>query len=147
MTKLETIKVKLNIATKEDANYIDNKIVEFNARTVPFTQVKPLININYVLKDNDGSIIGGITTTLYCWKVLYINVLWIDEPFQKQGYGSHLLDKVETEAKKLGCSLAHLDTFDFQAKDFYLKHGYEVFGVLDDCPPGHKEYFMKKKLS
>ena len=42
--------------------------------------------------------------------------------------------------------LIHLDTFDFQAKDFYLKHGYEVFGVLDDCPKGHKRYYMKKVL-
>ena len=48
--------------------------------------------------------------------------------------------------KKLGATLAHLDTFDFQAKDFYLKHGYEVFGILDDCPKGHKRYYMKKVL-
>ncbi|PPE03578.1 hypothetical protein HCUR_00960 [Holospora curviuscula] len=26
-------------------------------------------------------------------------------------------------------------TFDFQVKDFYLKQGYEIFGVLEDCPP------------
>jgi hypothetical protein len=42
--------------------------------------------------------------------------------------------------------LSHLDTFDWQTKEFYLKHGYEVFGVLDDCPPGHKRYYMKKVL-
>jgi hypothetical protein len=41
----------------------------------------------------------------------------------------------------------HLDTFDFQAKDFYVKHGYEVFGVLEDCPEGHVRYFMKKICS
>ena len=35
---------------------------------------------------------------------------------------------------------------NFQAKDFYIKHGYEVFGVLDDCPKGHKRYYMKKVL-
>lgn len=29
-------------------------------------------------------------------------------------------------------------------KDFYIKHGYEVFGVLDDCPKGHKRYFFNK---
>ena len=41
----------------------------------------------------------------------------------------------EEEAKAMGATLVHLDTFDWQAKDFYLKHGYEIFGVLDDCPP------------
>ncbi|WP_423236642.1 hypothetical protein [Clostridium chromiireducens] len=39
------------------------------------------------------------------------------------------------------CHLAHL-----QAKDFYLKNGYEVFGELDNVPLGHKRYYMKKIL-
>lgn len=42
------------------------------------------------------------------------------------------------------CKLIHLDTFDFQAKDFYMKHEYEIFGILDDCPIEHKRYYMKK---
>ena len=57
-----------------------------------------------------------------------------------------LIKKVEEIAKQKGCGLIHLDSFDWQAKDFYLKHGYEVFGILDDCPPGHKRYYMKKIL-
>lgn len=43
--------------------------------------------------------------------------------------------------------MVHLDTFDFQAKDFYLKLGYQVFGVLDNCPQDHSRYFMSKILS
>ena len=42
--------------------------------------------------------------------------------------------------------LIHLDTFDFQAKEFYKKQGYVVFGKLDDCPENHCRYFMKKLL-
>ena len=57
-----------------------------------------------------------------------------------------MLAKVEKIAKKYSANLVHLDTFDFQAKDFYLKHGYEVFGVLEDCPKCHKRYYMKKVL-
>lgn len=132
-------------ATAQDIEFIDNKIVEFNNQQVPFTQSEPFINLNYVIKDGD-QIIAGITAAAYCWKILYISILWIDEAHRKQGLGSQLLEKVESEAKKIGCHLAHLDTFDFQAKDFYLKHGYAIFGVLDDCPIGHKKYFMKKRL-
>ena len=29
---------------------------------------------------------------------------------------------------------------------FYLKHGYEIFGILEDCPKGHKRYYLKKSL-
>ncbi len=73
-------------------------------------------------------------------------MLWVDEAHRGKGYGSILLEEVEKIAKEKECTLIHLDTFDFQAKDFYLKHGYELFGVLDDCPPGHKRFFMKKKI-
>lgn len=57
-----------------------------------------------------------------------------------------MLNKIEEEAKEAGVELIHLDTFDFQAKEFYLKHGYEVFGTLENCPLDHKRYYMKKNL-
>ena len=41
-----------------------------------------------------------------------------------------MLAEVESAAKEKGCYLIHLDTFDFQAKEFYEKQGYAVFGVL-----------------
>ena len=78
--------------------------------------------------------------------MLYVDVLVVDQKYHKKGLGSKLLSHVEDEAKKFGATLAHLDSFDFQAKDFYLKHGYEVFGVLEDYPKGHKRYYMKKGL-
>ena len=65
------------------------------------------------------------------WKVLYISLFFIEEKYRHQGLGTLLLNKVEKETKEFGVKLAHLDTFDFQAKDFYIKHGYEVFGILD----------------
>ena len=76
--------------------------------------------------------------------MLFVDILAIDEKYYNNGLGSKLLSHVENEAKKLGSTLAYLDTFVFQAKDFYLKPGYEVFGVLDDCPKGHKRYYRKR---
>jgi len=46
----------------------------------------------------------------------------------------------------MGATLAHLDTFDFQAKDFYIKNSYKIFGVLENCPAGHKRYYFSKSL-
>jgi hypothetical protein len=40
--------------------------------------------------------------------------------------------------------MSHLDTFDWQAKEFYEHLGYEVFGILENCPRGHNRYYMKK---
>jgi GNAT superfamily N-acetyltransferase len=84
---------------------------------------------------------------MYCWGMLYVDVLFVEKNHRGEQLGSLLLNKVEAEAKAIGVSLSHLDTFDWQAKEFYLKHGYEVFGVLDDCPKGHKRYYLKKNLA
>ena len=60
-----------------------------------------------------------------------------------QELGTRLLKEVEIIAKKEKCNLVHLDNFDFQAKDFYLEYGYEIFGILDRCPKNHKMYFLE----
>jgi GNAT superfamily N-acetyltransferase len=133
-------------STREEYNLVDNGIVEYNASKVPFTQEPPFLSINRVIKGIDGDIRAGINSILYCWNCLYIDVLWVKEEFRQNQYGSTLLNEIEKIAKEKGCNLIHLDTFDFQAKDFYLKHGYEIFGVLDDCPSEHKRYFMKKSM-
>lgn len=138
--------VTIVTATAQDNEYLENKLVEFNQQQVPFTQAEPFMQLGFIIKDERNIIRGGITAVIYCWKILYINVLWVDEQYRKHGYGAQLLAKVEQVALEQGCKLAHLDTFDFQAKNFYLRHGYEIFGQLDDCPPGHAKFFMKKVL-
>jgi hypothetical protein len=38
-------------------------------------------------------------------------------------------------------------TFDFQAKEFYVKNGYVVIGEIIDFPKGHKRIYFSKKLN
>ncbi len=132
-------------ATIQEADFIDNQLAQHMNVQVPFTQKENLILKNYIIKDQ-GKIIAGIKADIYHWKILYIEVLYLEPDYRGKGLGSALLEKVEQEAREMGATLVHLDTFDFQAKDFYIKHGYEIFGTLDDCPPGHQRYYMKKKL-
>ena len=40
-----------------------------------------------------------------------------------------------------------MGTWDFQAKEFYEKLGYEVFGKIKDCPPDTIHYDLKKVFS
>jgi GNAT superfamily N-acetyltransferase len=133
-------------STREDLRVIEDGLVKYNASRVPFIQEPAFIPVNRVIKGIDGEVIAGINSIIYCWDSMYIDILWVNEMFRKEGYGSVLLNEVEKIAKEKGCKLVHLDTFDFQAKDFYLKHGYTVFGVLDDCPTEHKRYYMKKNI-
>jgi GNAT superfamily N-acetyltransferase len=133
-------------STRDEAGFVDDGIVQYNLSKVPFTQDPPFIQINRVIKDPDGKILAGINSVLYCWKCLYIDILWVSEDFRKEGLGTALLEEVEKSAKEHGCYLIHLDTFDFQAKDFYIKNGFQVFAQLNNCPPGHIRYYMKKDL-
>ncbi len=133
-------------STREEAGLVENEIDKYNLSKVPFTQEPSFVSINRVIKGKNGDILAGINSVLYCWNCLYIDVLWVKEELRNNGYGSKLLNEVEKIAKEKGCKLIHLVTFDFQAKDFYLKYGYEIFGVLDDCPLEHKQYSMKKTI-
>jgi len=97
------------------------------------------------LRDDDGKIVGGLNGETY-WGWLYVENLVVDESVRTKGYGSKLLQAAEDEARNRGCSFVHLDTYSFQALPFYKKHGYTVFGELDDFPPGGKRHFLRKTL-
>lgn len=117
----------------------------FNKTQVPFKQ-RSLIHLGFCIKRGRNDYWAGINAFLYSWKIADIDILWVDEALREQGVGSELLRKVEDKAKELGCKLIHLDTFDFQAKGFYLKHGYKIFGKLKNCPEGHDRYYLHKRL-
>lgn len=131
-------------STENEAELVIENLVNYNLSKVPQIQQQPFMWINRVIKDKDGKIIAGINSKMYCWNCLYIDSLWVDMLFREEGLGTKLLNEIEQIAINKGCKLIHLYTFDFQAKDFYLKHGYEVFRVLNDCPENHKRYYMKK---
>lgn len=131
---------------KGDSDRIGRGLVAYNLERVPMTQGEPFISISRKIVDESGAILAGCIAEAYCWNVACVDVLWVDERYRGSGLGTALLREVERAAAEENCSLIHLDTFDFQAKDFYIRHGYEVFGVLEDCPEGHCRYYLKKKL-
>ncbi|CAM2778337.1 GNAT family N-acetyltransferase [Legionella worsleiensis] len=133
------------ISSEEETQFVDDEIVAFNKSHAPFTQDNDFVSLNFHIK-NESLVVAGINSLIYCWGMLYIDVLFVKESHRGQQLGSLLLSKVEAEAKSMGASLSHLDTFDWQAKDFYLKQGYEVFGILEGCPERHKRYYLKKVL-
>lgn len=131
-------------ATSAEAETLNDKVNSFVAQQVSFHGDTEILK-DYVIKEN-GLIIAGIRSCFYLGECLAINVLFVEESHRLKGLGTLLLNQVEEDAGAMGAKLIHLDTFNHQAKDFYLKHGYEIFGVLENCPAEHKRYFMKKIL-
>ncbi|MFF8944257.1 GNAT family N-acetyltransferase [Streptomyces sp. NPDC014864] len=96
--------------------------------------------------DDSGALAGGLVGhTWATW--LHVTYLWVDARHRGAGLGSHLLSRAEHLSRtERGCTAARLETWDFQAPDFYRRHGYDVVCVIPDYPPGLTEYTLTKRL-
>jgi ribosomal protein S18 acetylase RimI-like enzyme len=135
----------LQTASEEDAAFILNGLITYNTHKVPLIRDLPYEPCNLVAKDSADVIIGGCVGRIYL-SALFIEFLWVENAHRKHGLGTQLLDRAEHLAKEKSCSIIHLDTFSFQAPDFYKKNGFEVFGILDGYPDGICRYYLKKTL-
>jgi GNAT superfamily N-acetyltransferase len=119
------------------------RLSAFNRSQIPNKGHVPLF---LTLLSDDGTFAGGLNGYVsYGW--LFIETLWVADNARLQGHGTSLMLAAEEEARKHGCERAWVDTFSFQARRFYEKLGYVVFGELEDYPPGHSRYFLRKGLT
>ena len=101
--------------------------------------------LTILLRDEDGRTIGGlIGVSAYDW--LIVELVFVPRELRAQGFGAALLTRAEAIARARGCRGVWLDTFSFQARGFYEKLGYAVFGAVEDHPIGAARYFLKKLL-
>ncbi len=136
---------RLVFDTTPDPNAIQavrDGLIAYNRAQAQDDAFQPL---SIVLRDPTGRVVGGLLGATY-WGWLVIEILWVAEGLRGQGHGRTLLAMAEREATRRGCHHAHLDTMSFQARPFYERVGYTVFGTLCDIPWGHSRYFMQKAL-
>jgi GNAT superfamily N-acetyltransferase len=101
--------------------------------------------VAFFLRDENGEVLGGLLGDIWAaW--LHVTTLAVAVPVRARGFGRELMERAELYAVERGCTDAFLDTFSFQARPFYEKLGYRVFGILENHPAGHQHYFMTKKL-
>ncbi|MGE8153300.1 GNAT family N-acetyltransferase [Pseudomonas vancouverensis] len=103
-------------------------------------------HIALMIRDDNDDIIGGLHGRLF-YQWLYIDLLVVPEQARGQGMGSKLMQMAEDLARERQCVGLWLDTFEFQAPEFYKKCGYSEIGHIADYPPGQKHYFFQKRLS
>ncbi|AJH17811.1 GNAT family N-acetyltransferase [Bacillus mycoides] len=130
---------------QEDSDYIREKVIEYNQKQLSNEEKTPSEKISFIVKNEKEEIVGGITAITF-WHHVYVDFLWVSEEYRHEGYGSNLMNLIEEFAIKKECRLIQLDTFSFQAPNFYKKHGYKVIGVSEDYPKGHNHYYLEKRL-
>ena len=101
--------------------------------------------LTLVLRDDEGRIVGGAVGETN-WEWLHVTVLAVSEDLRGQGWGSHLMREMERLARDRGCHHVWVDTFSFQARPFYERLGFRVFGVLPNYPAEQERYFLSKPL-
>ncbi|MEX3777633.1 GNAT family N-acetyltransferase [Pseudomonas sp. MYb118] len=98
-----------------------------------------------VVRDEQGEILGGLYGRFF-YRWLFIELLSVPEQARGDGMGSKLMRMAEDMAREKACVGIWLDTFSFQAPQFYQKLGYSELGQIVDYPPGHRRHFFQKRL-
>ncbi|PAU60464.1 GNAT family N-acetyltransferase [Pseudomonas sp. PICF141] len=138
-----TLRIELSKnATQEERDAILTPLRAYNASKAGTTVSE---QIALLVRNDRDEILGGLYgRVFYQW--LFIELLSVPELARGQGMGSKLMQMAEELAREKECIGIWLDTFDFQAPEFYKKHGYSELGHIADYPPGHKRFFFQKRL-
>ena len=125
----------------DDESTVVRGLLAFNEAWIGPANEHP---VKLVARDDVG-VIGGLIGNIR-WRWLYVAKLWVHERARGRGVGTRLLTTAEDLARSRGCTGASLDTFEYQARPFYEKLGYELFGMLDGYPPGYRQFYLRKRL-
>jgi GNAT superfamily N-acetyltransferase len=129
-------------ASTSDVAVVQAGLRAFNVARIGDPGEEP---VHVFLRDAQGAIVGGLLGHIR-WRWLYIAKLWIDDEHRGAGHGSSLMTAAEEHGRARGCIGAYLDTFEYQARPFYEKLGYSLFGILEGYPPGYRQYHLAKAL-
>lgn len=136
--KGETMDLKIVCSSEADSDYIHEKLREHNAGYMYDTG-----DFNFHIEEN-GRIIGGIVAG-GLGDTLEVEFLYVDRQYRGKGIGRKLLDHVETLALQKGLKRVALNTYSFQAPEFYQKLGYtEILKVSPAFDNFTQSYFIKE---
>lgn len=97
------------------------------------------------VRDAKGALRGGFLMEIY-YETAFLKWAWVDEKLRGKALGRTLMAVAEDESRKRGAKNLWLDTFSYQARPFYEKLGYKLFGTLEMGRLDLSRYFMAKDL-
>lgn len=120
-------------------------LIAFNRAQVPDYPAPRTLGLT--LRHPETGLIDGGMTARISFNWLFIEMLIVPERLRGQGVGTSLMARAEALAREAGCAGIWLDTFTFQAPQFYARLGFSTFGEIANYPPGASRFFLHKLLS
>lgn len=143
--KGDSVKMNFEITdeiNEQDKDTIFQGLLEYNLARIEDKNPKDL---GIYLQNEAGEKVAGlIGDTHGNW--LSVKYLWVSEELRGQNIGSEILKQAEKTAIERGCKYVFLDTFSFQAPEFYKKYGYKEAFVIENYPVTGKRYYFTKNL-
>jgi ribosomal protein S18 acetylase RimI-like enzyme len=128
--------------TPEELQFLEDRIYEFNSAQTGLDDGELFA---FFVRNDQQEIVGGISG--WTWAhACEIRTLWIHPSWRGQGHGRRLLESAEQHARKRGCRVILIISYNFQAPAFYQKAGYQLAWQLDDFPPGHQNCYLVKRF-
>jgi ribosomal protein S18 acetylase RimI-like enzyme len=126
---------------RDEGRVVDGGLGEANAAAAPLHEVRPL---SCFARSAGGRVVGGVVgrTWVSCCE---IRQLWVEPAHRRAGIGTSLVRAFERQAEARGCRTFYLDTFSFQAPDFYRTLGYRAELVIDGYAPDIRKYTMVRR--
>ena len=140
--------VKRFTETPEFRETLSKKLAAYNDENSPYHKaLRPIGGECFELEihTDAGELAAGLYGEVY-WNALEVDKLFVEPNFRHDGLGKQLMAEAENIAREKNCVYMHLNTFSFQAPDFYQKLGFKIVGELEDFPPGHSKIWLRKTL-
>lgn len=133
---------KLITLSEGQENEIRFYLDEYNAQHIKY-RLDGMMRIGL---EEDGKLIAGLIAYMSVYKILYVDTVFVNESYRRQGYGRKLMEEMERLAKEQGVNTIRLDTFNWQGTGFYKSLGYEAVGSYVNDEDGFEETFFVKRI-
>jgi ribosomal protein S18 acetylase RimI-like enzyme len=125
-----------------DIQFLNDGIIAEHKRK---KEMKPLDFFSYFIRDDQGLIVGGCAGD-NMYGGLFVGQLWVREDLRGKGHGTQLMSLAEDLARKSQCQFISVNTFDWEALDFYKKLGFYVEFARHGFDKDSIFHFLRKDI-
>jgi len=126
----------------DDLDAVDSGLHLYNLSAADLAAVRPLACF---ARAGSGEVVGGLRARQW-GAAVEVQQLWVDERHRRRGVAAHLMEMLEAAAVGRGATVIYLDTFSFQAPQFYRRCGYSTALRIDGFPDGIAKHLMVKRV-